>query len=62
MKDSVDVLREMNKRYEIFIVSAATEFPNSLKDKLDWLLEHFPFFPGSSWFCVAKSAWYTAII
>ena len=31
MKDSVDVLKEMNKRYEIFIVSAATEFPNSLK-------------------------------
>ena len=44
MDDSIDVLREMNKRYEIFIVSAATEFPNSLKDKLEWLLEHFPFF------------------
>lgn len=44
MDDSVEVLQEMNKRYEIFIVSAATEFPNSLKDKLDWLLEHFPFF------------------
>ena len=35
---------EMNKRYEIFIVSAAIEFPNSLKDKLEWLLEFFPFF------------------
>ena len=44
IKDSVDVLKEMNKRYEIFIVSAAMEFPNSLKDKLEWLLEHFPFF------------------
>jgi 5'-nucleotidase len=44
MKDSVDVLKEMNQRYEIFIVSAATEFPHSLKEKLDWLLEHFPFF------------------
>ncbi len=44
MKDCVQVLEEMNRRYEIFIVSAATEFPNSLKDKLDWLLEHFPFF------------------
>jgi len=42
--DSVDVLKEMNQRYEVFIVSAATEFPNSLKDKMDWLLEHFPFF------------------
>lgn len=43
MKDAVDVIREMNKHYEVFIVSAATEFPNSLKDKLEWLLEHFPF-------------------
>lgn len=44
MDDAVDVLNEMNKRYEIFIVSAAVEFPNSLKDKHDWLLEHFPYF------------------
>ena len=44
MPDSVEVLREMNKVYEIFIVSAAIEFPHSLKDKLEWLLEYFPFF------------------
>jgi 5'-nucleotidase len=43
IKDSQAVLKEMNLRYEIFIVSAATEFPNSLRDKLEWLLEHFPF-------------------
>ncbi|HXB92543.1 MAG TPA: hypothetical protein VNU72_09650 [Puia sp.] len=43
MEDSVEVLRELNRQYEVFIVSAAMEFPNSLKDKLDWLLEHFPF-------------------
>jgi len=43
MKDSVDVLRELNNRYEVFIVSAAMEFPNSLKDKLDWLMDHFSF-------------------
>ncbi len=44
MEHSIDVLKEMNNRYEVFIVSAATEFPNSLKDKFDWLGEHFPFF------------------
>jgi 5'-nucleotidase len=44
MEDSVEVLREMNKHFDIYIVSAAMEFPNSLKDKLEWLLEHFPFF------------------
>jgi|KBSMisStaDraftv2_1062788.scaffolds.fasta_scaffold01341_2 5'(3')-deoxyribonucleotidase len=44
MKGSVQTLEKMNEKYEIFIVSAATEFPNSLKDKLEWLLEYFPFF------------------
>ena len=43
MVDAVDVLRRLNERYEVFIVSAAMEFPNSLKDKYDWLMEHFPF-------------------
>ena len=40
---SPDVLRELNKKYEVFIVSAAIEFPQSLSEKLDWLAEHFPF-------------------
>jgi len=44
MADSIEVLKKMNEVYEVFIVSAATEFPNSLKDKLEWLLENFPFF------------------
>ena len=44
MVDARDVLEEMNRKYEIFIVSAAIEFPNSLKDKVEWLLENFPFF------------------
>ena len=42
--NSFEVLKEMNKKYEIFIVSAAVEFPNSLKEKYEWLMEHFPFF------------------
>ncbi|MEI9865673.1 MAG: hypothetical protein WDN00_14205 [Limisphaerales bacterium] len=33
----------MNDRYELFIVSAATEFPQSLGEKVEWLEEHFPF-------------------
>ena len=44
MENSVEVLEQMNKRYEVFIVSAATEFPNSLTDKYHWLMEHYPFF------------------
>jgi 5'-nucleotidase len=43
MADSQDVLAKLNDAYELFIVSAATEFPNSLKDKHDWMAEYFPF-------------------
>jgi 5'(3')-deoxyribonucleotidase len=43
MEGSQEVLKEMNRQYEVFIVSAAIEFPDSLKDKYEWLMEHFPF-------------------
>jgi 5'(3')-deoxyribonucleotidase len=43
MKDSQQVLAEMNKKYEVFIVSSALEFPQSLPEKYAWLQEHFPF-------------------
>ncbi|WP_335966872.1 5'(3')-deoxyribonucleotidase [Galbibacter sp. PAP.153] len=41
--DAVEVMEKLNKIYEIFIVSSAMEFPNSLREKYDWLQEHFPF-------------------
>ncbi len=43
MPDSQDVVRELADRYDIFIVTAAMEFRNSLEDKYDWLERHFPF-------------------
>ena len=43
MKESQAALSELNKRYEIFIVSAAVEFPQSLFEKYEWLKEYFPF-------------------
>ena len=43
MADAIEVVRKLNEKFDVFIVSAATEFPNSLKDKMDWLEEHFPF-------------------
>ncbi|MHA8073196.1 5' nucleotidase, NT5C type [Aquirufa sp. HETE-40SA] len=42
-EDAVEVVRKLSDQYEIFIVSAATEFPNSLKEKLTWMEQHFPF-------------------
>jgi len=38
-----EVLENLNKKYEVFIVSAAVEYPMSLSEKLQWIKEHFPF-------------------
>ncbi len=55
MPGSLEVIRELNEVYELLIVSAAMEFPQSLIEKYDWLGEHFPFI---SWrqivFCGSK--------
>jgi 5'(3')-deoxyribonucleotidase len=40
---SQQVLKALHEKYDVFIVSAATEFPNSLEDKFHWLGDHFPF-------------------
>lgn len=53
---SQEVIKALMEKYEVFIVSAAMEFPLSLKEKLEWLNEHFPFI---SWhnivFCGSKT-------
>ena len=41
--DAVEVMKELHTKYDVYIASAAMEFPNSLQDKYDWLAEHFPF-------------------
>ncbi len=41
--NAVDVIQALMGKYEVFIVSAATEFPNSMKEKLQWMQQHFPF-------------------
>ncbi|MFC4871714.1 5' nucleotidase, NT5C type [Negadavirga shengliensis] len=43
ISDSQEILEKLNHKYEVFIVSAATEFPLSLAEKQAWLNEHFPF-------------------
>lgn len=45
IKDSQRVVKELDKKYDVFIVSAAMEFRNSLEDKVDWLADHFSFIP-----------------
>lgn len=50
------VLAELMERYEVFITTAAMEYPNSFTEKYEWIKEHLPFFPDSHIvFCGDKS-------
>ncbi|WP_346236357.1 5' nucleotidase, NT5C type [Niabella insulamsoli] len=54
--NSQQVLKKLNDRFEVFIVSAATEFPQSLIEKQEWLNEHFPFITWQQMvFCGSKA-------
>ncbi|MEX1238363.1 MAG: 5'-3'-deoxyribonucleotidase [Cyclobacteriaceae bacterium] len=54
-----EVMEKLNKKYEVFIVSAAMEFPRSLQEKLSWLQEHFPFLSWKQFvFCGSKTVVY----
>jgi 5'(3')-deoxyribonucleotidase len=56
MEDCIGVMSEMNKAHDIFIVSAAMEFPNSLPEKYNWLKNHFPFLGWQQFvFCGLKT-------
>ncbi|MXN92865.1 5'(3')-deoxyribonucleotidase [Flavobacterium sp. Sd200] len=56
MEGAVEAVKDLMKDYDVYIVSAAMEFPLSLYEKHQWLAEHFPFI---SWkniiFCGDKS-------
>jgi 5'(3')-deoxyribonucleotidase len=43
IEGSVEALKILQENHDIYIVSAAMEFKNSLADKFDWLTAHFPF-------------------
>lgn len=54
--DAQEVVRDLNERFHVFIVSAAMEFPWSLNEKYEWLAEHFPFLNWRQFvFCGDKS-------
>jgi 5'(3')-deoxyribonucleotidase len=42
MEGAQDVIADLMTKYDVFIATAAQEFPNSLREKWDWLQEHFP--------------------
>ena len=41
--DAIDVIKELQEHYEIYIATAAMDVPGSFNAKYEWLLEHFPF-------------------
>lgn len=43
LKNSQDVIKELNKHFEVYITTAAMEFPTSFTAKYEWLAEHFDF-------------------
>ena len=43
MEGATEAVQELMKYFDVYIVSAAMEFPQSLAEKYEWLKEHFPF-------------------
>jgi 5'(3')-deoxyribonucleotidase len=56
MEGAKEAVSELMKSFEVYVVSAAMEFPQSLFEKYEWLQEHFPFIRWSNIiFCGDKS-------
>jgi 5'(3')-deoxyribonucleotidase len=56
MPGSQRVLERLSSHYEIFVATAAMEFPKSFGPKYRWLERHFPFLSPSQFvFCGDKS-------
>ncbi|CAG5068926.1 Putative 5'(3')-deoxyribonucleotidase [Dyadobacter sp. CECT 9623] len=51
-----ETVYQLSKFYELFVATACMEFPNSFRDKFDWLKKHFSFIPWTNIvFCGYKS-------
>lgn len=43
VKGAVEGLKKLSEQFDVYIVSSAMEFPQSLEEKYDWIAAHFPF-------------------
>lgn len=43
IEGSRSALEKLNRSYDVFVVSSATQFPFSLGEKMKWLEQYFPF-------------------
>ena len=56
MPGAIEAVKKLQDNFEVYIVSAAMEFPLSLTEKLAWLNKHFPFITWQNIiFCGDKS-------
>ncbi|PAW95305.1 5'(3')-deoxyribonucleotidase [Mucilaginibacter sp. MD40] len=56
MPGAVEAVKQLMNDFDVYVVSAAMEFPNSLIEKKEWLEEHFPFITWKNIvFCGSKS-------
>jgi len=49
MPGSEEILPLLLSSYEVFITTAAMEYPTSFAAKYEWIKEHFLIFPGQSY-------------
>jgi 5'(3')-deoxyribonucleotidase len=56
MEGSQETVRDLVRKYDVFVVSAAMDVPKSFSAKFEWLNQHFPFVPSARIvFCGDKS-------
>lgn len=48
IEDSQRVVEKLQDKFQVYIVTSATNNHDSLKAKMEWLEEHFPFIPASN--------------
>ncbi len=56
-EDAIAVVEQLSQKYDVYIATAAMEYPTSFTPKYDWLVKHLPFLsPMNFIFCGDKSA------
>lgn len=56
MPGAQEVLKDLSRRFDLYIATQAMTVPNSLGPKYRWLQRHFPFIPPTNYvFCGNKS-------
>lgn len=59
-RDCPQVVRALQERYDVYIVTAAMHLPTCIQEKIEWLEEHLPFIDSDHYiFCGKKDVIHT---